>query len=882
MGVGMLIGQITPIYDIQYVADPGTDDTSPLNGQVVTVSGVVTAEYWGSSGTRTMFIQDATGPWCGIMAYEGNDGWSAFPMVFDEGVNRTTIVEGDSVTLTATVTEYYGLTELVDATALTVHGPATVPIGPDLVTSTEANHEMYEGCLLRVENATVEDPDMGYGEWSLNDGSGALVTDDVYDYYYYPTAGAGIASIEGPLTYSFGAYKLLPRIARDLVQAGPFTRTQRVQQVLGSALYMLPDSGDTDASYLVGDTVSCIGIVTVPTAEISGWDTTGGVLTGYSRFIWQDPNGGPYSSILSYFNDASAFPELYVGDSIIITGYIFEYAGGGGPAQFTEMFITEPVTIVGVFANVPEPPVIETGELQNPLTAEQYENNIVRVENATVIDNSLPYGEFLIDDDSGPILSDGDATNSMAGYDVYGNYIGGEFIIPPNGTTIASLTGYVYHAYGSFEENTTYSVRAVTPEDIVLGGGPPTITDFVIEESNLTATDPVNVSAIMTDGSAVASAVITYRVNGGAWTDVAMTAGDADVWSGTIPATNTEGAMVEYFLMASDDGGDNQPEVMSTYFPPDTSAKRYGYLTQDFHAISDVQITPLSSGQSLYDGSVVTLSGVVTTLDGASGSDFVIQSDESLFSGILCNDTSGYVPLHGDEVTVRGTVDEAYYEWEFKYGNCTVLRDIQFVEVNSAGNVINPMTVNADDLNNDSEGYESIYVSTDGPVTVTSLNSYDWTVNDGVGDFLIDDDWCDAASYDSMQGLAVDEVLAVVGGIWNYSFGSAKVQVRNSADIGVVGVADGEQLPREFDLKQNYPNPFNPSTTIEYALAADGQYALHVYDIRGALVTTLASGTGYAGFYTMVWDASQYASGLYFLRLETPEFQKTRKLLLVK
>ncbi|NQV14709.1 T9SS type A sorting domain-containing protein [bacterium] len=881
MGVTMVLGQITSIYDIQYVADPETDDASPLLGQTVTISGVVTGEYWGTYNNRTMYIQDAEGPWCGIYGFNySDDGWRDVDVTYDPGVMRTTVVEGDSVTVTGVVDEYYNVTELLP-TSLVVHGLALNPPAPMLLTPAEAAMEQYEGCLVTFEDVTVDDPDEGNGEWSFTDGTTSLSTNDVWGYYYYPKTGAEIASITGVMEWTYGARKVLPRLARDIVQAGEFTRVQRIQQVLGSSLYMLPDSAYVDASYFVDDTVSCIGIVTVPTAEISGWDTTGGILTGYSRFVWQDPNGGPYSAILSYFNDASAFPELYIGDSINITGYIFEYAGGGGPAAFTEMFITEPVSIVGI-TNIPDRPLITTGELQNPLTAEQWENNVCRIENAIMINNDLPYGEFMIDDGSGPILSDADATNSMSGYDVYGNYVGGEFIRPPNGTTFASIEGYVYHAYGSFADNTTYSIRAFTPSDIILGGGPPAITDFSVTLTDFGVADAVTVSANMVDGSAVASAVVTYRVDGGTWTDVAMTLGEGDLWSGTIPATNTEGALVEYYLMAADDGEDNQPDVMTTMFPSDTTiatGSLLGYHTQAAGpSIADLQYSPFDRGNSYYVQSVVTASGIVTGFDepAAAGGLFSFQSEATMGYGILCVDASDYVPTRGDHITVTGLLVERYDEATAIINATTT--------VNSSGNTEQYIVLTGADLVADPEGYESNSVSL-GAVSVTSINSYDWTVNDGTGDFLIDDDWLisDSPADLAINALEVGGALTLIKGVWNHSYATYKVQIRDLVDMGLaVGIDDGIGIPNQFSLSQNYPNPFNPATTIEYSLAQPGNHTLQVFDLRGALVTTLVDKASPAGAYSVTWNASSHASGLYFLRLNAQDLQQTRKLILIK
>jgi hypothetical protein len=880
--VSFAFGQITPIADIQFVADPSSDDASPLLDQAVTISGVVTAEYWGSYKNRTMYVQDADTAWSGIYVFNlSDDGIRDVPTTYDAGSGRTTIVEGDSVTIWGVVEEYFNVTELL-ADSIVVHGPAANPPAPMVLTTAEAALEKYEGCLVRIEDVTVANPDEGNGEWSITDGATALSTNDVWQYYYKPVAGAGIASITGVMEWTWGARKILPRLARDIVQAGDIARVQRIQQVLGSTLYRLPNEPFIDTSLYVGDTLSFVGIVTVPTSEISGWDTTNGVLSGYSRFIWEDLTGGPYSALLSYFNDATAFPALFVGDTIDITGYIFEYAGGGGPAQFTELFITEPVSNVRP-GPMPARPTITTGELRDPLTAEMWENNMVRIENAVMIDNNLPYGEFTIDDGTGVCMADGDATNSMSGEDVYGNDIGGEFVRPPAGTNLKSIEGYVYHAYGSFEENTTYSIRPFVPSDVILGGGPPSITNFEITESALGLTDAVTISANMSDKSDVASAEIMYRVDGSAWTPVVMTADGADttLFTGTIPATNTEGAFVEYYLVATDDGGDNQDEALSTTLPPDTELGMYGYHTRSGGpTIHDLQMTPFASGNSYYVGQIVSARGIVTGSDTryGAGDPFSIQSEPTKGYGILCVDTSGYVPQRGDDVTVKGLLIERYDE-------ATAIVDIQSVTVHSSGNEELPVVVTGTDLATNPEEYESNFVALLYPVTVKSVNRYDWTVNDGTDDFLIDDDWAafGGAADTTLDGLKEGDPLSSLWGVWNHSFGTYKVQIRDLDDMTGAPVAtDIPSLPTENTLSQNYPNPFNPSTTIEYSLANTGAHSLKVYNMKGALVQTLSSGVTPAGSYSIKWDASHLASGLYFVRLETQEFNQTRKLLLVK
>jgi hypothetical protein len=95
-------------------------------------------------------------------------------------------------------------------------------------------------------------------------------------------------------------------------------------------------------------------------------------------------------------------------------------------------------------------------------------------------------------------------------------------------------------------------------------------------------------------------------------------------------------------------------------------------------------------------------------------------------------------------------------------------------------------------------------------------------------------------------------------------------------------VSVNERLPRAYDLAQNYPNPFNPSTTINYALPQAGQVKLSVYNMMGSVVATLVNGPKAAGRYSVQFDASKLASGVYFYKLEAGSFSDLKKMILVK
>ena len=74
-------------------------------------------------------------------------------------------------------------------------------------------------------------------------------------------------------------------------------------------------------------------------------------------------------------------------------------------------------------------------------------------------------------------------------------------------------------------------------------------------------------------------------------------------------------------------------------------------------------------------------------------------------------------------------------------------------------------------------------------------------------------------------------------------------------------------MPGKFELSQNYPNPFNPDTRIEFQLPKDGNMNLSVYDINGKLVTTIYNGFRSSGFYTVNFNASNLASGVYYYKI---------------
>lgn len=91
------------------------------------------------------------------------------------------------------------------------------------------------------------------------------------------------------------------------------------------------------------------------------------------------------------------------------------------------------------------------------------------------------------------------------------------------------------------------------------------------------------------------------------------------------------------------------------------------------------------------------------------------------------------------------------------------------------------------------------------------------------------------------------------------------------------------ELPTRVYLQQNYPNPFNPSTTIAYGVPKSGKVTLEVFDILGRKVATLLNRENKtAGRYTLHFNASNLASGMYIYRLRAENVVMIKKFTLIK
>ena len=89
-------------------------------------------------------------------------------------------------------------------------------------------------------------------------------------------------------------------------------------------------------------------------------------------------------------------------------------------------------------------------------------------------------------------------------------------------------------------------------------------------------------------------------------------------------------------------------------------------------------------------------------------------------------------------------------------------------------------------------------------------------------------------------------------------------------------------MANSFSLGDAYPNPFNPTTVMELNMSVAGDIQVDVYNLLGQSVATITSGYKEIGKYNLTWDATDAASGVYFVKAQADGFTKIQKLMLVK
>jgi len=316
----------TTIYDIQYTTDPSGD--SPLAGQIVTVTGIVTGANWGND--NKFFMSDPEGgAWRGIYVYDYTTG----PAL------------GDEVQVTGTVSEYYNMTELGYCTVNILSSGNPVPAPVEITTHESATEEMYEGVLVRISNVEVAALPNNYNEWYVTDGSGTCQIDDGFYNFPNPQLTDEFSSITGLIDYSYNIYGLNPRFANDLVLAGgditppelsSVTATTANTVFLTFSEYLDETTAETLSNYSIDNGLA------ISTVELQS-NQSSVILTTSDQTA-----GTNYTITVNHVEDLAG-NEIEANSTIQFTGYVpFTYDQIADIQNNLDDYLGETVTVRGV------------------------------------------------------------------------------------------------------------------------------------------------------------------------------------------------------------------------------------------------------------------------------------------------------------------------------------------------------------------------------------------------------------------------------------------------------------------------------------------------------------------------------------------------------
>jgi hypothetical protein len=151
----------------------------------------------------------------------------------------------------------------------------------------------------------------------------------------------------------------------------------------------------------------------------------------------------------------------------------------------------------------------------------------------------------------------------------------------------------------------------------------------------------------------------------------------------------------------------------------------------------------------------------------------------------------------------------------------------------------------------------------------------------------LQDNWSSSAATQALTPALVDSLVSGKIYVNFHTTANPGGEIRGQVDVGAPSITGVEQIsdlvPETFGLDQNYPNPFNPSTTITFQVGRSGRVELGVYNLLGQEVARLAEGVREPGVYSVRFDGTGLASGVYLVRFSAESgFTGMRKIMLLK
>tara|TARA_R110001592_G_scaffold72390_2_gene221081 strand:- start:47561 stop:49783 length:2223 start_codon:yes stop_codon:yes gene_type:complete len=626
---------------------------------------------------------------------------------------------------------------------------------------------------------------------------------------------------------------------------------------------------------------------------------------------------GVYSDASGNLQPIPGFTALFQGDKVEVTGIVQQFDGN---TQFTTLDVNS-VTLLTSGDLAPSafvPKQLTVGDFNDNnrvnivTTGEYWQNGFVELQNVTVVQVTPFSGSrvsFDIQDANGNVLNVSDrflAQRTPSHTTVNPNTPSttgtGSFVAPSVGTFYSSIKGIVRHSANGCTGGTGrgYELNPFDDSHYQVGASAPSITNVLNFPPIVSSADSVLVSADVVDADGTIDTLEIYwsansSMMSGSFSSANMNLVSGSTYEFYIPA-QPDGTLVRYWIRAVDNDGS------AVTFPVSPSSQVNPYFNHysvrdNGLKIFDLQYSGNGTGESVFVGQTVTVTGYVTSARRDCDLEYVYMQDpsDSIFAGIALIPNQDLDNVYRDQMlSVTGQIQETF--------GVTYLNVDSYVGL--AGSMtIMPTPIDPSDANLDMEMYEGMLVSYQNPnggkVYITDENA-------GFAEYRIGTDpsfgpsqssrvlagrqsggsatsslhvsLISDSSYVTNDGtLQVPAVItntsmnmdAMHGILW-YSFGNYKLLPRNNFDIVGLNVAidtTGCNVPTNVSLNEVatadlaiFPNPAQNLLNIISANGENVQAAL--YDMNGRLVSTSAASN------RIEMDLSAIAAGVYVLQVK--------------
>jgi len=172
---------------------------------------------------------------------------------------------------------------------------------------------------------------------------------------------------------------------------------------------------------------------------------------------------------------------------------------------------------------------------------------------------------------------------------------------------------------------------------------------------------------------------------------------------------------------------------------------------------------------------------------------------------------------------------------------------------------------------------QNVLLSWSAPITGRSINSYNVYMDDELLTTV------EALGY-TVEGLDEGVYSFCVAALYS---GEHEGDVSTMQEVEIEPVSNTDLVNPVTALLGNYPNPFNPSTTIRYSIKEPSEVKIKIYNAKGQMIRTLVDTHHKGGIYTAVWDGKDtngkmVGNGLFFYRMQSKDYNKFKKMILMK